>query len=74
VKKTYVIQKRIVLAQRTEVFWYAGPHLHGGSRWMPGRDEAHRLTFKDAAALVKRFNQMSSRFGDFNHLYSKEPA
>jgi hypothetical protein len=69
--KLYVIERRTVLADRTDVVWYAGGWGTSIVRWDPDREQAEKLPFAHACEQVRRFEDAARAFNDYHRLYKR---
>ncbi len=67
--KSYVIERRMVLADRTDVTWYAGGTTR--VRWIGTREQAEKLPFAHACEQVRRLEDTARAFGDYHVHYKR---
>lgn len=73
--KRYVIERRRVFAERTEVSWFVGSSreeaisLSFGGYWWGSREDALALSFKDACVTIRNLRDNASAFGDYHIFY-----
>jgi hypothetical protein len=72
--KLYIIEKRAVLAERTDVFYYGGPAKIGGHRWDSNPQGAVKLSFKDANTIIQHFRNIAQVLGNYHLTYSRQEA
>lgn len=71
-RKTYVVERRIVLAAQTDSYWFAGSPLLGGMRWVSDRRAATALSHREANEVLRKCRDAARAFGDYHHLYRKQ--